>query len=343
QMEFFLQKMTDIHLRSSLQGEIEPNGDILYVYIFLAIVIFILAIACINFMNLSTARSAGRAREVGTRKVFGAYRINLINQFLTESLVITVVSLFIALILVYFALPYFSNISGKELEMKTLINGTMITGILFLVIFTGVIAGSYPAFFLSAFQPIRVLRGTISMGMKSSGLRKSLVIFQFAISVILMISTGIILSQINFMQNKELGFDKNNVMVAVIQTPDISLNPQTVLYELSQNPYVSDVTISTGVPSRTGELRLFVPEGSDAAESHAMTLLRCDYDYIKTYKMEIVAGRDFSADIGTDSISAFIINETAAKDLFIQHEENDSSETGSVWSPEEAVGKRLDT
>lgn len=328
QLDFMLQRVIDIHLHSNRQVEIESNGDNTQVIFFSAIAIFILFIACINFMNLSTARSARRAREVGLRKVFGAHKTNLIRQFLMETTVFSMIGLAIAIVIVLISLPIFNDLTGKGLTLSSLLNSPILFGMLGIVIFTGVFAGSYPAFFLSRFEPDRVLRGTLSQGMKGSILRKIFVVFQFSLSVMLIFSTGVILDQISFMKNKELGFKQDLIMVVNIKTGPVIQNPNPVKNELILNPNISYVSASTGVPGRVFELRFFVPEGSDSTQSHAMNVIRCNPDYISTFDMKIVAGRDFSNQIVTDISDAFLVNETGAQKL--------------GWTPEEAVGKELE-
>ncbi len=326
-LDYFLQKMTDIHLRSKLQGEIEPTGDMTYVIIFAAIALFILLIACINFMNLSTARSANRAREVGLRKVFGSFRRNLVGQFLAESTLMSLAALLLAIALAALALPLFNSFSGKELAVDSLFRIPIIAGMLLLIVFTGFLAGSYPAFFLSGFQPIAVLRGMLSRGAKGAVLRKILVVFQFAISVALIIGTGIVLSQINYMKNKNLGFDKDQVLVVLVQTPETAKSFQAVKAEMLQLPSIRSVSFSSGIPGRVGELRLMIPEGKSQSDTYSITVLRCDHDFITTYGMTVLAGRDFSREFTTDATEAYIINATAAGKF--------------GWSVDEAVNKDL--
>jgi len=324
---YFLQKLTDIHLRSKLQGEIEPTGDITYIYVFSVIALFILLIACINFMNLSTARSASRAREVGLRKVFGSYRKNLIAQFLSESTLLSLAGLLVSVGLTMLALPLFNHFSGKEMTAAALIQGPVLIAMLVLIIFTGLLAGSYPAFFLSGFQPISVLQGRLSRGSRSSILRKVLVVFQFAISIALIVGTGIVLQQIKYMKNKNLGFDKEQLMVVLVQNRDTVQNFQTVKSELIQNPNIRNVSFSSVVPGQGGELRLMIPEGKSKTETYDMYVTRCDHDFLETLGMELIAGRNFSREFTTDTTEAYIVNEIAA------------SKFG--WTAEEAVGKTL--
>jgi putative ABC transport system permease protein len=326
-LNYFLQKLTDIHLRSNRQGEIEANGNITYVYVFSAIALFILLIACINFMNLSTARSANRAREVGLRKVFGAQRKNLIGQFLAESIVLALTGLILAVLLAVLALPVFNTFAGKEMSAAVLIKGVMVAGMLFLIVFTGLLAGSYPAFFLSGFQPVAVFRGVLSKGSRGSLLRKILVVFQFTISIALIAGTGVVLDQIDFLKNKDLGFDKDQMMVTLVQMPTTRKNFKAVKAELLQNPNIRHVSFSSGVPTRGGELRLMIPEGKADTETFDMIVMRGDFDFIETYGIEIIAGRNYSQEFSTDASAAYIINETAARKF--------------GWSPEEAVDKKL--
>ena len=205
--------LTDIHLHSDKSYEIEANGNINYVYIFSVIAIFILLIACVNFMNLSTARSANRAKEVGIRKVAGSLRTNLITQFLTESVLLSFLSLLLALLLCVLLLPFFNQLAGKEMHVSTLFSSWLFPILIALVFIVGCIAGSYPAFYLSSFQPIQVLKGKIASGFKSSWLRSSLVVFQFGISIILIIGTIVIYNQLDFIRSRKIGFDREQVLV----------------------------------------------------------------------------------------------------------------------------------
>jgi putative ABC transport system permease protein len=245
-----------------------------------------------------------------------------------ETTVLSLIGLVIAVGIVLIVIPAFNNLTGKALTFDSMGNLPMVFGMMGIVLLTGIFAGSYPAFFLSGFTPDRALRGTLSQGLKSSILRKIFVVFQFALSVMLIICTGVILDQIKFMKNKELGFRKDQVMVVNIKTGPVIQNPKPVSNQLLMNPNISDVTASTGVPGRVYELRFFVPEGSDQSQSHAMKVIRSDHKYVHTFGLQIVAGRDFSEEIITDPSDAFIVNETGARKL--------------GWTPEEAVGKELE-
>ncbi|MCP3681083.1 MAG: FtsX-like permease family protein, partial [bacterium] len=310
-----LQKMTDIHLRSNLEYEHGPNNDIKYIYIFSAIAVFILVIACINFMNLSTAKSANRSREVGMRKVFGAFKTNLIAQFLSESILMSVMSFIFAFILVWLILPEFNNIADKNLGLASLNNISIISVIVGIVAFTGIFAGSYPAFFLSAFRPVIVLKGLLSKG-GGITFRKVMVVLQFSISIALIISTFVVLNQLKYMKNKDLGFDKEQIIIIAVNDSQTVRRYRTVKEELKTNPNIVNVSFCSTIPGRTHVGPLFIPEGKTQQDgSQSMDAIFVDTDFIKTYGMEIIYGRDFSIDFPSDTVGAFIINETAAKNL----------------------------
>jgi putative ABC transport system permease protein len=313
---YYLQPLLDIHLHSDLGVEFEPNGNIKYVYIFSAIAFFILLIACINFMNLSTARSANRAKEVGIRKVVGSYRRQLIGQFLAESIFLSVVALILALVLVELALPQFNHLAEKKLQTFYLGNWPMLAALFGITMVVGVVAGSYPAFILSAFKPVSVLKGTLSRagGTKSSRLRGVLVVCQFAASVILIFGTIIVKNQLQYIQNKNLGFDKEQVIV-LHDAYALGTQLEAFKNEALRHPSIVSGSVSgyLPVPSNRSDTG-FWPEGQRSSGDNAVStqLWSVDYDYIKTLGMEIVAGRDFSREFGADS-SAIILNEKAAK------------------------------
>jgi putative ABC transport system permease protein len=210
---YYVSNIKDIHLHSTTRGEIEPTGDLMYVYFFSGIGLFIILIACINFMNLSTARSSGRAKEVGLRKTLGSLRGQMVAQFLAESMVYSLAAVILALAACYLLLPAFNLLSGKELGMEIFMTPVFITGIVVLTLFVGFAAGSYPAFYLTSFSAVEVLKGKVRAGMKSKGIRSFLVVFQFALSIFLIIFTVVVYQQIRYMQEKNLGIDKNNVLV----------------------------------------------------------------------------------------------------------------------------------
>jgi len=314
-LKYSLMPLTDIHLHSDLTGELGVNGNIQYVYIFSAIALFILLIACINFMNLSTARSANRAREVGIRKVLGTSRKELITQFLIESTVMAVISLILAVAVAYLILPTFNDIAGKSILLRDFFTGKAILFIILLPFIVGLLAGSYPAFFLSGFKPIQVLKGKLNMGSKSGGMRSGLVVFQFAISIFLIIGTIIIYKQINYIQHTKLGFNKDQVLI-INGTDALGNNVDAFKNEVLQMPGVSSATMSGFLPvnSSRNDNSFSKDPVMDAKNALSMQTWRVDYDYIKTLGMEMQKGRNFSKDFGSDS-TAVILNEAAARVL----------------------------
>lgn len=326
--EFYLQPLLRIHLYSDLMAELEANSDIKYVYIFSAIALFILVIASINFMNLTTARSAGRAKEVGMRKVLGSDRRQLIGQFLVESTVLSIIAMVIALVLVNLALPYFNSLSGKELPLADNYNGVMVLSMLVITLLTGLLAGFYPAFFISAFHPISVLKGQLKSGVKSGSLRSTLVVFQFTVSIVLIIGTLVVMNQLNYIQNKKLGFDKDRVLI-LHNANLLDQQVQTFKNEMLKYPQIKNAAVSSYLPVPSARHGGAVsPEGQWDNETSTSTSVQnwtVDYDYITTLGMKLAAGRNFSRSNPTDT-SAVIINQAAAKQF--------------GW--EKSLGKRLD-
>jgi putative ABC transport system permease protein len=313
EMSLSLQPLTSIHLHSDLMQEISGNSNIVYVYIFSAIALFILAIACINFMNLSTARSAKRAREVGLRKVMGADRGKIIRQFLSESILNSILACILALILVDLTLPLFRSISGIELHVDYAQNFWLIPSLVGLALFVGLIAGSYPAFFLSAFQPTRVLKGEFKSGKSGNLFRSVLVIVQFTISIALIIGTIFVFNQLNFMKNQRLGFQKEQVVVIPISDESTLDSLRPVKQELESHAGIIQVAASSHVPGQTTYVNPFIPEGFTVDQMQYMGELYIDHEFIPTMGIELVAGRNFSAELSTDVTQSVIINETAAR------------------------------
>ncbi|UCC40625.1 MAG: ABC transporter permease [Candidatus Aminicenantes bacterium] len=311
--EYYLQSIKDIHLHSDLLGEMEPNSDIKYVYIFSAIALFILIIASINFMNLSTARSAGRAKEVGIRKVLGSYRKQLVGQFLTESMILSFISMAIAVLLVRFAVPLFNNLSGKSLEISDLASGSMPLVLILIPILTGFLAGCYPSFFISAFQPANVLKGQMRTGVKTGPLRSGLVIFQFTASIILIIGTFVVYNQLHFIQNKKLGFNKEQVLI-LNNTYLLGNQVESFKNAMLSYPRIIGATVSgyLPIPSNRNVSSVFPGGKTSSEKSTSIQNWIVDHDYIKTLDMKILEGRDFSRDFSTDT-SAAIINQAAAQ------------------------------
>ena len=314
-MFYYLQPLTDIHLKSNLEGEIEGNGDIRYVMVFSLIALFILLIACINFMNLSTARSANRGKEVGLRKVLGAYKKRLVMQFLIESTGFAIVALILALNLIWFLLPAFNDLTGKEITMVSLLSWGVAFGLVGLVGFTGLAAGSYPAFYLSSFQPLETIRQKRQRGSGRSVLRNVLVILQFAISIVLIISTFIVLEQLNFMKNQKLGFKKEQVLAVRIRGDGIREQLEPFRNELKKNVNIQEVSYSNGIPGSTETVLTVFQEGKPENVTHTFNYIFSDYDFLKTYEIELFQGRDFSHEFGADNEGAYLINETAVAKL----------------------------
>lgn len=311
--DFTLFPVTDIHLYSDLEDEIAANSDIKYVWIFSIIGAFILLIACINFMNLSTARSAVRAREIGVRKVVGATRRDLVRQFLGESFLVTILSLGIAAVLVFLLLGRFNDLAGKSFALSDLFSVQFILLGLTLVLMTGMLAGSYPAVFLSRFQTIKVLRGSVNQGRSKPYLRNALVVFQFLITVFLICGTMVVYKQLNYIQDKKLGFEREQLLIlndAYVLGDNIQAFKSRMLAETE----VQNATI-TGylpIPSWRGSSSYFKGRNAELDQAILTNNWRVDYDYLETMGMELVEGRDFSTDFATDS-SAVIINESLAQ------------------------------
>jgi len=302
-----LTPLKDIHLHSNRQREIRPNGNAEYIYIFSVVAVFILLLACINFMNLSTARSAGRAREVGVRKVLGSSRGNLIMQFLAESVLVTLAASIIAVLMAWALLPLFNQISGKAMMITGQTFVWLLPVMLVIIIVVGGLAGSYPAFFLSAFQPIQVLKGKLATGFKGSGLRSFLVVFQFAISIFLIIGTLVIYNQLNYIRNKDIGFNRNEVLII----KNISaINPKIFKEEVKRLPGVTNATLTHFLPTSNLSALNYVDAG--LTKNIETQFWPVDADYIGTMDMKIVHGRNFRTDLRSDS-SSVIINETMAK------------------------------
>jgi putative ABC transport system permease protein len=313
-LQYSLMPLTDIHLHSDFTFEITPSGNIQYVYIFSAVALFILLLACINFMNLSTARSANRAKEVGIRKVLGTKRKTLIAQFLVESTVTAIIALVIAVAVAYFVLPLFNTIAAKSLSITDLLSARILPFLVLLPIVVGLLAGSYPALFLSGFKPIVVLKGNANTGFKKSNLRNVLVVFQFATSIMLIICTVVVYKQLDYIQNKKLGFNKDQVLI-INDAYALDKNVQAFKNDVLAMQGVSSGTISGFLPvsSSSRNDNTYSKEAvMDTKNSIDMQTWRIDYDYIKTMGMEIVQGRNFSKDFGSDS-SALLITETTAK------------------------------
>lgn len=313
-LHYSLIPVKDIHLKSARTAELNVNGNIQYVYIFSAVAIFILLIACINFMNLSTARSAGRAKEVGIRKVLGTEKKSLISQFLAESILMAFLSLLLAIGLVWLSLSWFNDIAGKEMQMTLLLKPQYGLFLLALPLVVGALAGMYPAFFLSSFQPITVLKGKINAGFKKSNLRSSLVVFQFAASIILIIGTIIIYKQLNYIQTAKIGFNKEQVLV--VNSSGVPREGREAFKnEIAKLSNVKSACFADFLPvsnSNRNDNTFSTEAVMTNKNGFNMQVWRVDYNYVSTLGMEILSGRNFSQQYGLDS-SGLIINETTAK------------------------------
>jgi putative ABC transport system permease protein len=322
-----LQKLTDIHLYSHTDYEAEPNGDIKRVYIFAAIAFFILLIACINYMNLSTARSALRAREIGIRKVIGARKRELISQFLSESVLLSWVAIFIAFGLLYLTLPGLNKISGQQISPDILMKWQILVPVLMTPFVVGILSGLYPALFMSSFQPVKTLKGLFKTGGSNISFRKVLVIVQFAISIVLIITTAIVFQQLHYMQKKSLGFNKDHIVVIPYNN---ALNDKYEAFrsDLLSNSNFKNSTRTSRIPTGRllDDMGAYVLSGdSMKATNTDIKFVSVDYDFVPAYGIPMAAGRNFSREYGTDTLG-FVLNESAVKSI--------------GWkSPQEAVGK----
>jgi putative ABC transport system permease protein len=310
-LEYTVMPVTDIHLRSDLTAELAANSDITYVYLFSAIALFILLIACINFMNLSTARSANRAKEVGVRKVMGSMRSHLVRQFLIESVLLSFFAFVLAIGLAKLVLPAFNSLAQVDLSLPSGISFFSIVVLCALIV--GLIAGLYPSLFLSGFEPVRVLKGQLALGSKSGIIRGALVVFQFAISIFLIIGTVTVYRQLNFIQNKKVGFNKDQVIM-VSDVYALGDKAEVFKNEILQNNAIVSGTVSGYIPVSGGwrSDNTHWPYGSQPTEENmvGMQTWQVDLDYLKTLGIEIKSGRAFSAEFPSDS-SAVILNQTA--------------------------------
>lgn len=318
-----LQPITGIHLGQGVPVDIGASGNVTYVYLFAALALFILLLACVNFMNLATARSVERSQEVGVRKALGAARRQLAGQFLGESTLMSLLALGVALGLCWVALPAFNALAGKEIAFGALAAGPALLAVVGLVIVVGLVAGSYPALVLSSYEPVAVLRGTSQTG-EGARLRKGLVVFQFAVAVALIAGTGVVRTQLDFLQGKGLGFDEEHVVV-IEQAQYLGDRVETFKQELAQQNGVAQVASGFSVPGSFFINSMWRPVGPEA-EDHNVNYSFVGYDYVDALDIRMKAGRDFSRSFATDSF-AVVLNETAARDF--------------GWTPEEAIGQKI--
>ena len=328
--QYPLQNIKDLHLRSTSEYEQGNPGDINTVYLFSSIALFVLFIACFNFINLSTARSTNRAREVGMRKVIGSQKNQIVRQFLSESIIMSIVGLVIGIMLVQLALPSFNRLAGKEFDSSNLMSSTVLLGLLGIIIVTGIIAGSFPAFILSAFDPITVLKGKLSSTSNNITLRKILVVFQFSISIFMIVGILVIIRQLDYIKNINLGFDKEQMVVIPFfgnrQNEEGAGRHEALRNKMLQKSSILSASFSIDRPGGDLGYDAFLPEGKSNDETLRAMRYWVDHNFIKTYGMEVVKGRDFSESFSTDADQALIINEKAAAAL--------------GWG-EDVLGKRL--
>ncbi len=311
---YFLQNLTDIHLDPSISQEFKPAADPKYLYIFGSIAILIVLIAAINFMNLATAQATRRAKEVGVKKVGGSTRGMLISQFLSESFLLAFAALILALIIIWLTLPYFNNLLGTRLNLNLLAQWYTIPGLLLFTVLVGLLSGTYPAFFLSSFNPVEVLKGNVKGNSRNGGIRRVLVVFQFAVSILLITATAVMYRQIFFMLNKDVGFNKEQILV-INRAQSLESRVEAFKNSVREIPGVVNITSSTSVPGRINNNNGYGLEGRKD-ESFLMVSGWVDYDFIDTYEMKLAEGRNFDKTFTTDH-DACIINESAAKEFGI--------------------------
>ncbi len=313
-VNYVMQRITDIHLHSKIQDEAESNGDISYIYIFSVVAFFMLIIASINYMNLATARSVKRAKEVGIRKVMGSQRNQLIYQFISESLILSIIALVVSIGLIYLLLPQFNQVSGKVIPFSYLFQPEILIGLISVVVFVGIVAGSYPAFYLSGFKPVDVLSGKTPAKGGNSGLRKVLVVFQFSISVFMLISTMVVYDQLQYLQEKDLGFNKDHIVRMELASREIREKSEVIRNKFLEIPSIINVASASDSPgSNVGKLIVRVDLNDGTTDERGVDLFSADYDFIETLGMTIVEGRNFSRDILSDTSGACLVNESMVK------------------------------
>lgn len=312
-----LQPLTWIHLHSHLAGEIEPNGNIVNVYIFLIIGIFILLIACFNYINLSTAKFVTRIKEVGVRKVLGADRIQIIKQFLGESVYLSLIACIIASMLACIYLPVFNSLVLKDLVIGTLYHPTFLFTTIAIVLVVGIISGAYPAFFLSACHPLEVIQHMHKTGLTNAYFRKILIIIQLSVSIIFIVGTVIIINQLDYIRNKPLGFVKEHILNIPIRDKKALSKIETIKNEFLQSSNVVSVSAFDSFLGTRGWNQNYWYEGADT-DFYSMSRMRwipVDHDFLKTYGMKLIAGRDFSRGFPSDVEHAYILNESAVREI----------------------------
>ena len=319
-----LKPMTDVYFANDTEFDVwVEHGNQSMIYIFLAIALFILLIACINFMNLATARAARRSAEVGVRKTLGASRSDLIYQFFGESFLTTFVAVLLTIVLISVLLPAFNQFAEVNLTLPTNVGFPLL--LLGVVVGVGLLAGSYPALFLSAFVPVKALKGGLKVGRKGESMRKGLVIFQFVISIVLIIAVMVVNQQMRYVQDQRLGFDKEQVILLEVDNDEIYNQQQSFKDQLRQNTRITNVSVMSGEPGGFHDMYAFNVESKE--EEVVMSTVFTDADYVATLGLTMIAGRNFSPQFSTDTLETIILNETAVREL--------------EWSPEGALGKEI--
>ena len=322
-----IQPLSEIHFENGLNFDIGQKGSFKYVSMFSVVAILVLLLACINYMNLAIARSIKRAGEVGMRKVIGATRLQLIGQFLGESVLIAFLALILALMLTHYLLPYFGYLIDRPLSLDFMNNIWLLPGLLFLVLLVGLISGSYPAFVVSALRPVQVLKGKLMGKLSGVKLQRALTVSQYAISTALIISSIIIYQQFQFIQNKDLGYDKEHIITINVLDGNVRKNVESIKTKWTTDPSIISVTTASELPTNVTSGTPVRHTHQSQEEAIQFYRARVDYDYLKVFGLELIAGRTFSPDIQADLTDNRILNESAVKAM--------------GWTPEEAIGKQI--
>jgi putative ABC transport system permease protein len=314
-INYILEPILDIHLKSTSSGEPEPTGSNAYVIIFGIVALFLILIAAMNYMNLATARSTKRAREVGLRKVVGSHRGNLIFQFITESIVLTFISLILSIVLLVLLLPQFNHLAGKSFELGVLFTPTIVFSIIGIIVFVGIIGGSYPAFYLSKFNPISVLKGDVTKGASGGIFRKVLVVIQFTISVAMIVSTLVVFKQLNYLKTKDLGYDMDNIISLEFSNREMIEKYPVLKQALLNNSDVLNVSSTNTVIGNGSGKVIFNVETDEGMQQRGINFAVVDHDFVETLGITMLEGRDFQEDMPSDTMRGVVINETMAKRL----------------------------
>ncbi|SMD34718.1 putative ABC transport system permease protein [Reichenbachiella faecimaris] len=315
--EFSLQPLEEIHLYSNFDMDLESEGDISYLYIFSAIGFFMLLIACINYMNMATARSVSRSKEVGIRKAMGSYKSQLMGQFITESVVIAFIALIISLILTFFLIPYFNELTSLDIDQNFISNPKMLIVLVAIILFVGLVGGSYPAFYLSRFKAAEVLKGKSQKSRGNESLRKALVVAQFAISLGMVASTWIVFDQLSYLRNKELGFNQEQVVMVTLEGQQIKNKLKVLSSKLLQNPNVESVGSGFGVPGSNSMSMsgIKVESANGTMIEKIFQNITADNQFFPTFEIPIIEGRNFLPEVGNDTAASVIVNEEMVKEM----------------------------